>query len=751
MFKRARTMTLVFATLAGCTHAGPSSLLTLRRVVLNQSGSGYFERTGRVDGDRLALRLKSHEVNDVLATLTVLEQGPGARQTVVAAGVPHAAAGARDETVNLDLRLPDRRARDLLVAYAVPTANWQATYRVVLPEREGAPALLQIWALVHNSSDENWDAVEMTLATGAPLSFSLNLRTPSFTARPDATGQLSTPTANGPVVSEQSREEGDARRRYANADRGGAAAGGDGDGRGDNDHDGIVDASDACPSEAETFNGNEDSDGCPDSGRVVIEDAQIRIPNTVSFDANESAVLPRMQPVIDALAAVLRATPSVRSLEIQGNAGADERDAWTLALERAATVRARLIGLGIEADRLRVRSFGATRPVASGASPEERARNRYVSFHLDPAEEGRREAHRGAVTVRALTTSAPDNASAHEFMGATRFVVSAPVSITAGSAALVTIASREVPGEDVYLFRPESAAPASREHPYRAARLRNRTGMTLLPGPVALFSGGTFAGQGLLQRLHDDETTFVPYAIDPSTNVEVTHEDATEPSRLLSVARGVVTLEDTSIHRTRFRVEPGAQAPSRIFLRHEHLSGYTARALPPESEAGRGADLVPIPLTPRRESAVTVEQTRPATRTLSLIEDVATDLAPYLRAAPEPVRQQLQGVIDQRNALARAERESDELREQLSDVAERNAELRETLATLQTATDATRVALRNRITAQLQESMSRYTALSRALSARTATASTLRSQLIDALRGLRVNAETPAAPPATAS
>ncbi|MFO0652302.1 MAG: OmpA family protein [Polyangiales bacterium] len=741
-------MALMFATLAGCTHAGPSPLLTLRRVVLNQSGSGYFERSGTVAGDRLALRLKSHEVNDVLATLTVLEQGPGARQTVVAAGVPHATEGNRDETVNLDLRLPDARARDLLVAYAVPTANWQATYRVVLPEHDGAPALLQIWALVHNSSDENWDAVEMTLATGAPLSFSLNLRTPSFTARPDATGQLSTPTANGPVLSEQTRDDGDARQRFASNDRGGAPAGGDGSPGGDADHDGIPDARDTCPSEAETYNGQEDSDGCPDTGRVAVENAQLRILHMVNFDANASTVLPRMQPVIDALASVLRATPSVRSLEIQGNASADERDAWSLALERAATVRARLIAAGIEADRLRVRSYGATRPLASGASAEERARNRYVGFHLDVAEEGRRETHRGAVTVRSLSTSAPDNASAHEFMGATRFVVSAPVSITAGSAALVTIASREVPGEDVYLFRPESAAPASREHPYRAARLRNRTGMTLLPGPVALFSGGTFAGQGLLGRLHDDETTFVPYAIDPSTNVEVTHEDATEPSRLVSVTRAAVTLEDTSVHRTRFRVEPGAQAPSRIFLRHELLDGYTPRALPPESEAGRGADLIPVPITARRESVVTVEQTRPATRTLSLLDDVTTDLAPYLRAVPEAVRQQLASVVDQRNALARAEREADELREQLSDVAERNAELRETLQTLQTATDATRVALRNRLTAQLQESMTRYTALSRDLSTRTATASTLRSQLIDALRGLRVTVDAPAAAPA---
>ena len=93
MTRRSTWIAAALALALGCSRNGPSPLLTLRRVVLNQSGSGYFERTGRVEGDRLALRLKSHEVNDVLATLTVLEQGPAARQTVVAAGCCQAVTG----------------------------------------------------------------------------------------------------------------------------------------------------------------------------------------------------------------------------------------------------------------------------------------------------------------------------------------------------------------------------------------------------------------------------------------------------------------------------------------------------------------------------------------------------------------------------------------------------------------------------------------------------------------------------------
>jgi outer membrane protein OmpA-like peptidoglycan-associated protein len=750
--------TLALALALGCSRQGPSPLLTLRRVVLNQSGSGYFERTGRVEGDRLALRLKSHEVNDVLATLTVLEQGDRARQTVVAAGVPHAttSGGERNEAVELDLRLPDPRARDLLVAYAVPTANWQATYRVVLPDREGGPALLQVWALVHNSSDEDWNSVEMTLATGAPLSFAFNLRTPSFTARPDATGRLTTPVVNGPVTSEVARNLED-RRRAREPDTGGAThavdepldgsyASRQGVAGGDSDRDGIPDANDRCPNETETFNGAQDDDGCPDHGTVRVEASMLRILERVSFTEGSSALAPAQQPVLDAVAATLRANPQIRVIEVQGNATPEEPNAWPLALDRAATVRARLVALGVASDRLRVRSFGASRPVAPNESPQSRARNRTVSFEViadanrAPGGDDIPVSGRAAVTVSSLRASAAENASAHEYLGATRFVVSAPVSVRAGSAALVTIASREVPGEDVYLFRPESVAPASREHPYRAARLRNRTGTTLLPGPVALFSGGTFAGEGLLERLHDDETTFIPYAIDPSTTVAVTTEDAREPARIVSVIRHTITLEDTSVHRTRYTITPGAQAPPRLFLRHGHLAGYTPRNLPPESEQGREADLVPVALTARRESAVTLEQTTPTRRELSLIDDITTDLAPYLQTATDPVRQQLRAALELRNGLARAEREADEIREALADVSARNAELRETLRTLQAVTDAARVELRTRLTRQLQESMTRHESLSRDLATRTAHASALRTSLIDALRGLRIEA-----------
>jgi hypothetical protein len=70
-------------------------------------------------------------------------------------------------------------------------------------------------------------------------------------------------------------------------------------------------------------------------------------------------------------------------------------------------------------------------------------------------------------------------------------------------------------------------------------------------------------------------------------------------------------------------------------------------------------------------------------------------------------------------------------------VSDHGAELRDSLRTLSAVTDASRVALRAQLTQQLQASSQRAEALSRELSVRTATATTVRARLLEALRTLR--------------
>lgn len=72
--------------------------------------------------------------------------------------------------------------RPLFVAYAVEQPVWKATYRIVLDSAK--EPLLQGWAVVDNTSDEDWTDVQLSLVAGLPISFRQDLYTPRYAERP---------------------------------------------------------------------------------------------------------------------------------------------------------------------------------------------------------------------------------------------------------------------------------------------------------------------------------------------------------------------------------------------------------------------------------------------------------------------------------------------------------------------------------------------------------------------------------------
>ncbi len=86
----------------------------------------------------------------------------------------------RAERKSMELRLEGKGERDVYVSYTVEVPVWKASYRLVLGEKN----LLQGWAIVDNTSDEDWNDVQLSLVAGLPVSFVQDLYTPRYTRRP---------------------------------------------------------------------------------------------------------------------------------------------------------------------------------------------------------------------------------------------------------------------------------------------------------------------------------------------------------------------------------------------------------------------------------------------------------------------------------------------------------------------------------------------------------------------------------------
>jgi hypothetical protein len=72
------------------------------------------------------------------------------------------------------------RAEDLRVSYVIPAPTWRVSYRFV---HEGAETLLLAMGIVHNPVDEDLDDIALTLTTGQPVSFVIDLYNPKRVER----------------------------------------------------------------------------------------------------------------------------------------------------------------------------------------------------------------------------------------------------------------------------------------------------------------------------------------------------------------------------------------------------------------------------------------------------------------------------------------------------------------------------------------------------------------------------------------
>ena len=156
----------------------------------------------------------------------------------------------------------------------------------------------------------------------------------------------------------------------------------------DNDGDGIVDALDMCPDEPEDLDGVTDADGCPDEpGRsrlVAIREGQVIPLEPVEFERDSALLLPASERILDEVARVLTEHQETGAIRIEAHLDAqgdpDERRALTQS--QALAVLRYLVLRSVDPTRLMSQGLGADRPIDIRGTPEGRAANRRIEFHV---------------------------------------------------------------------------------------------------------------------------------------------------------------------------------------------------------------------------------------------------------------------------------------------------------------------------------------------------------------------------------
>ena len=122
-------------------------------------------------------------------------------------------SGLRKDRKTLTIQTRGVDSREISLSYVVEAPVWKTSYRIMLSESAKEKPLLQGWALVDNTTEDDWEGVSLSLVSGLPISFVHDLYTPRYRQRPvvevDEEMALGPPVVEHAMMDEAFDEEED--------------------------------------------------------------------------------------------------------------------------------------------------------------------------------------------------------------------------------------------------------------------------------------------------------------------------------------------------------------------------------------------------------------------------------------------------------------------------------------------------------------------------------------------------------------
>ncbi len=150
------------------------------------------------------------------------------------------------------------------------------------------------------------------------------------------------------------------------------------------------------------------------------------------------------------------------------------------------------------------------------------------------------------------------------------YVVTHPVSVPRNSAAMVPIVDQRATVERCSIFN----AGVNARYPLDAVIFTNVAGEFLIHGPVTVFDGGVYAGDGRLADAPAGERVIVSYAVDLSCEVKAEEKPVPEEIVSMSIRHGTLDLRRRYVRETEYTARNKREVPRRLIIEHPIHPGW---------------------------------------------------------------------------------------------------------------------------------------------------------------------------------
>lgn len=664
--------------LVGCSPATSfvKSDTTLGRVVVYRNGIAYYERYAEIDGDSLKLSVPGDKIDDFLKSLTVIDATTGKPAPVAYPTSGSAFVGQEQNNqqqqqypgqtgglVNMEIQLQGPKPHKLKISYVTEAPSWKPSYRIDV----GASGKMKVeaWAIVDNTSGEDWNKVKLGVGSSSALSFRFDLRSVRFVQRETLQSNdlfAQAPPMGGSTFSGQPVVVG-GKRVIAELD------------------DSKLAANTEMDEETRNFEGQRDNKKRVEAtGTATLGGlgggygaGAGRGPAPVTKSAPGKPMPPQQQAwnqqkpkddAVDRLAQTYRS--SRKQVVVEGYADARDGDKYAASLERANRAREQLIRSGLDPSQV----------VAVGNGL---AANRTGGVRIVEApEEPKTEAQQGQ------TGEGEGKPTGAEPIGTSYFESATNMTVPRLTSAMVSILDQQTEGGFVYFYDPESQR-GNGSFPFRAVRLKNPTKSVLESGPVTVFSEGRFVGEGMSEPIPANSFAFVPFALDRQIVVERKDDTRDSIARILSVQRGVFSTEVKHTRKKTLVMTNRMQDTATVYVRHNVAPGFSLAKAPPSQERMGESYLFKIEIPGGAKVEVDIEEETPLFKSTDIRSNVGMEMVRvYLSTAAVEgkLKEGVAKLLELQKDIGNLEQKITTMREQMAEYRARMDELHNQIFTL---------------------------------------------------------------------
>lgn len=266
-----------------------------------------------------------------------------------------------------------------------------------------------------------------------------------------------------------------------------------------------------------------------------------------------------------------------------------------------------------------------------------------------------------------------------------QYQISTPVTLQRQKSAMLPIVNGSVKGEKVSIYNQGVQA----KHPLSGLKLVNDTALHLMQGPITVFDGGAYAGDAKIEDLPPKAERLISYALDLKT--EVAPETKGHPEQLLSVkiVKGTMELSRKFTRTHSYTVKNSDTKVKTVLIELPYDASWKLVSPKEPTEKTRDLYRFAVKAEPGKPAKLEVVEEQIVGQSLALanLDDNAIHFYLSQKEISQQVKNALQEVVKRKQALQQVAVERQSIEQQIKAIDEEQGRIRQNMGQLERNTD----------------------------------------------------------------